>query len=334
MRPATRRTVFIAVTLFAAAAADLSGQPAKPDYSAPAGAPYTAIDVTIPTPSGHTLAGTLTLPKFASKARPVGAIVTVTGSGQQDRDEYLGLEGYRPFRQYADSLGRRGIAVLRMDDRGTGASKGTFKGATTADFAEDVRAGLAYLRTRPEINAKALGVMGHSEGALIAPIVADKEPTLRAIVLLAGIARAGRTALEYQLGNMVDHDTTMKGARRDSALATIPITIEKLIASDPWMAFFLRYDPSATARRVKTPVLILTGLNDQQAQANEVGDQATAFRTAGNRDVTAWIVPDVNHLFVHDKDGFPANYAKLKPPVMVDPVVVGTVADWLSARLK
>ena len=246
------RGVSIAVSLFAAATTHLAGQPAKTDYSAPAGAPYTAIDVIIPTPSGHTLSGTLTLPKFASRARPVGAIVTVTGSGQQDRDEYLGLEGYRPFRQYADPLGRRGIAVLRTDDRGTGASKGTFKGATTADFAEDVRAGLAYLRTRPEINAKALGVMGQSEGALIAPMVADKEPTLRAIVLLA----------------------------------------------------------------------------------NEVGDQATAFRMAGNRDVTAWIVPDVNHLFVHDKDGFPANYAKLKPPVMVDPVVVGMVVDWLAARLK
>ena len=78
-----------------------------------------------------------------------------------------------------------------MDDRGTGASGGTFKGSTSADFAEDVRAGLAYLRTRPEIRADRLGVLGHSEGALIAPMVAEKEPTLRAIVLLAGIASPG-----------------------------------------------------------------------------------------------------------------------------------------------
>ena len=139
------------------------------------------------TPAGHTLAGTLTLPKGASRTKPVSAIVTVTGSGAQDRDENIGLPGFRPFRQLADSLGRRGIAVLRMDDRGTGSSGGTFKGSTSADFAEDVRAGLAYLRTRPEIRADRLGVLGHSEGALIAPMVAEKEPTLRAIVLLAGL---------------------------------------------------------------------------------------------------------------------------------------------------
>jgi hypothetical protein len=121
----------------------------KPDYSAPADAPYIAEEVVVMTPAGHTLAGTLTLPKGASRTQPVSAIVTATGSGPQDRDENIGLPGFRPFRQIADSLARRTIAVLRMDDRGTGASGGTFKGSTTADFAEDVRAGLAYLRTRP-----------------------------------------------------------------------------------------------------------------------------------------------------------------------------------------
>src|SRR5688572_4623625 len=157
-----------------------------PDYSAPANAPYTATNVTVQTPMGHTLAGTLTLPRGASSARPVGAIVTITGSGAQERDSRLGgVQGYQPFRQYADSLARRGIAVLRMDDRGTGASKGTHRGSTSADFAEDIRAGLAYLRTRPEIDSTRLGLAGHSEGALIANLVAAKEPSLRAIVLLA-----------------------------------------------------------------------------------------------------------------------------------------------------
>src|SRR4029453_784444 len=125
----------------------------KPDYSAPPDAPYIAEEVVVMTPAGHTLAGTLTLPKGASRTQPVSAIVTVTGSGPQDRDENIGLPGFRPFRQIVDSLGRRAVAVLRMDDRGTGASGGTFKGSTSADFAEDVRAGLAYLRTRPEIRA-------------------------------------------------------------------------------------------------------------------------------------------------------------------------------------
>jgi alpha/beta superfamily hydrolase len=218
----------------------------KPDYSAPADAPYTAEDVLVKTPAGHTLAGTLTLPKKASRTKPVSAIVTVTGSGPQDRDENIGLPGFQPFRQIADSLARRGIAVLRMDDRGTGASGGTFKGSTSADFAEDVRAGLAYLRTRPEIRADRLGVLGHSEGAIIAPMVAEKEPTLRAIVLLAGIANPGRTALHFQMKNQVDHNTKLTPEMRDLQIAEIPKKIDAMSAADPWMKFFLTHDPAAT----------------------------------------------------------------------------------------
>ncbi|MCA9261512.1 MAG: alpha/beta hydrolase, partial [Planctomycetales bacterium] len=169
-------------------AAFLPAPQPKPDYSAPADAPYTAEDVTVKQPAGFMLAGTLTLPKGANEANPVPAVVTITGTGPQDRDEYLGLDDYRPFREIADALGRRGIAVLRMDDRGTGESGGTFQGSTSAEFGDDARAGLAYLRTRPEIRTDRLGILGHSEGAVIAPMVAEQEPTLRAIVLLAGVA--------------------------------------------------------------------------------------------------------------------------------------------------
>src|SRR6185295_1012523 len=149
-----------------------------------------------------------------SPKQPVAAIVTITGSGPEDRDESIGLPGYRPFRQIADSLGRQGIAVLRMDDRGTGASGGTFKGATSSDFAEDIRAGLAYLRTRSEIRADRLGVLGHSEGAVIAPLVADREPALHAIVLLAGVAQPARSALYFQMKNMIEHETKATPEKR------------------------------------------------------------------------------------------------------------------------
>ena len=306
----------------------------KPDYSAPADAPYIAEDVVVKTPAGHTLAGTLTLPKSASKAKPVSAIVTITGSGAQDRDENIGLQGFRPFRQLADALGRHGIAVLRMDDRGTGSSGGTFKGSTSADFAEDIRAGLAYLRTRAEIRADRLAVLGHSEGALIAPMVAEKEPTLRAIVLLAGIAQPGRTALHFQLKNMIEHNTKLTPEMRDAQIAEIPTRIDALMANDPWMKFFLTYDPAATMRRVKTPVLILTGSRDQQAVPEQVALQDAAFKEGGNKDVTARVLPDVNHLFVQDTDGFPGNYAKLPPPVMMRADVVETIVDWLAQRLR
>jgi uncharacterized protein len=306
----------------------------KPDYSAPADAPYTAEDVVVKTPAGHTLAGTLTLPKGASSTKPVSAIVTVTGSGPQDRDENIGLQGFRPFRQLADSLARRGIAVLRMDDRGTGSSGGTFKGSTSADFAEDVRAGLAYLRTRPEIRADRLAVLGHSEGAIIAPMVAEKESTLRAIVLLAGIAQPGRTALHFQLKNGIEHNSKLTPEMRDSRIAEIPKRIDAMAAADPWMKFFLEYDPAPTMRRVKTPVLILTGSRDQQAVPAEVALIEAAFKEGGNKDVTARVLPDVNHLFVQDTDGFPGNYSKLPPPVMMRDDVMTMVGEWLAQRLR
>lgn len=311
-----------------------AAMPPKPDYSAPTGAPYTAEEVAVKAPDGHVLAGTLTLPKNASAAHPVAAIVTITGSGQQDRDENIGLPGFRPFRQMADSLARRGIGVLRMDDRGTGASGGTFKGSTSADFGEDVRAGLAYLRTRLEIRADRLGVLGHSEGAVIAPMVAAKEPALRAIVLLAGVADPARSALHFQIQNGYGHDPKLTPAERDSLIAAIPAKIDAMMAADAWMNFFLTYDPAATMRHLRLPVLILTGSRDQQAPPTQVALMEAAFREAGNTDVTARILPDLNHLLVHDTDGFPAHYGKLPPPVVTDAGAVQMITDWLVKQLQ
>jgi dipeptidyl aminopeptidase/acylaminoacyl peptidase len=329
-----RRGDQAAANVQAAPSAQAAAPKPKPDYSAPPDAPYTAENVVVKTPAGHTLAGTLTLPKGANRAKPVGAIVTVTGSGPQDRDEAIGLPGFQPFRQIADALSRRGIAVLRMDDRGTGESGGTFKGSTSADFAEDVRAGLAYLRTRPEIKSDRLGVLGHSEGAIIAPMVAEKEPDLRAIVLLAGIAQPGRTALAFQIKNSYERDTKLTPEKRAELIAAIPARIDAMAAADPWMKFFLSYDPATTMRHVKTPVLILTGSRDQQAVPAEVAMMEAAFKEGGNKDVTAKVLPDLNHLFVQDTDGFPGNYAKLPAPVLVQTSVLDLVAEWLTKRLR
>ncbi len=319
-----------------APAALAQAKPAEPrDYSAPAGAPYRAESVVVTTPMGHTLAGTLTIPNSASKDHPVAAIVTISGTGPQDRDESLGFGGYRPFRQFADSLGRRGIAVLRMDDRGVGASKGTFKGATPEDFVKDIRAGLAFLRTRPEIDPKRLGLLGHSEGAIDAPLVAVDEPDLKALVLLAGMAHSLRGALRFQLSNLIRHDTTLTPTKRDTALAHVEDKIDSLTAADPYMRFMANYDPSPTAQKVSKPaILILTGETDRQADPTQVNDWVAAFKAAGNHDVTGRVLPGLNHLFVPDPDGFPGGYAKLPPPLKVEASVVGIVVDWLSQRLK
>jgi hypothetical protein len=312
---------------------DTSRRAAKPDYSAPLGAPYTAEDVVVPTTMGHTLAGTLTLPQGASRENPVAAIVTMSGSGPQDRDEKLDSPpGYRPFRQFADSLGRRGIAVLRMDDRGHGASTGDHKTATSADFAEDIRAGLAYLRTRPEIDSSRLGLLGHSEGGLIGPLVAVEEPRLRALVLMAGPSWNGRKILEFQLENLTRNDTSLKGARLDSALAAIAPRIDSLTASNRWMGFFMKHDVLAVARQVKAPVLILNGGTDQQVTPEQAAELAAAIRESGNQDVTVQVFPDVNHLFLYDPVGFPGGYGRLTRSA-VEPVVIGTLVEWLVRRL-
>jgi hypothetical protein len=165
-------------------------------------------------------------------------------------------------------------------------------------------------------------------------MVAEKEPTLRAIVLLAGIAQPGRSALHFQLKNRIEHNTQLTPEMRDSQIAEIPKRIDAMMAADPWMKFFLTYDPAPTMRRVKTPVLILTGSRDQQAVPEQVALQEAAFKEGGNTDVTARVLPDLNHLFVHDTDGFPGNYAKLPPPVMMQTEVVAMITDWLAQRLR
>ena len=304
------------------------------DYSAPSDAPYTAVNVTVPTPMGHTLAGTLTLPKNASRQKPVPAIVTVTGSGGQTRDEPLSSGStFQPFRQIADSLARLGIATLRMDDRGIGESKGNFATATSADFAEDIRAGLAYLRTLSEIDGTKLALVGHSEGGLIAPLAALKEPYLKGLVLLAGPGKGSREILAFQLANLANKDTSLSAEKRAARLQAIPATIDSMKAAAPWMNYFLSYDPLVTARQVKVPVLILNGATDQQVTPDQVPALVKAFRDGGNKDVTSRVFRDLNHLFVHDPVGFPGNYMKLVNP-RVDPEVVGVLSEWLLKHLR
>lgn len=305
----------------------------KPDYSAPAGAPYRAVEVMVPTPMGHKLAGTLTLPRGASKSAPVPAVVTITGSGGQDRDEWIPMfKGFRLFREFADSLGRRGIAVLRMDDRGIGGSGGDPMTATTPDFVEDIRAGLAYLRTMPEIDGRRLGLLGHSEGGVIAPMVAAKDSSLAGIVLLAGTAYTGRQVLTFQYNNLILRDTSLSPAKRDSLLATVAAQVDSTLGSAPWFKFFDSYDPAATARKVRTPVLILNGAQDQQVTPDQAPLLERAFKDAGNRDVTMKVLPNLNHLFVYDPDGFPGGYTQLKS-FAVDRPTIGLVVDWLVIRL-
>jgi dienelactone hydrolase len=301
----------------------------RPDYSAPTDAPYTAREVTVPGPGDFTLGGTLTVPKNASG--PVPAIVTITGSGQQDRDEFVAVAGgYRIFRQVADTLGRRGIAVLRLDDRAIGASGGT--PGTSADNADDIRAALAWLRAQPEIDGTRLALVGHSEGGLIAPMIAATDTLLKGLVLMAGPSQTGEEILAFQYRQAIEHEPTIEVIARDSAFAAALATLDSTAAVRPWLAFFRTYDPLATARRVRTPILILHGETDHQVTPEQAPALAAAFRAGGNTDVTVRLFPGLNHFFLADASGLPTNYSALTTN-KVDPAVLGTLADWLVARL-
>lgn len=304
---------------------------APPDYSAPRGAPYTAEQVRIPTPGGHVLAGTLTRPEGGAR---VPAVVLVTGSGAQDRDEAIPMvRGFRPFRQIADTLSRRGVAVLRLDDRGFGASTGDAASATSADFADDVRAAIGWLRAREDIDPARVGIVGHSEGGLIAPMVAATDPAVAGIVLIAGPARTGREIIAYQQRQAIEGNESLTPAGRDSALVVAREQLAEAAERQAWLRYFLEHDPLPVARRVTaTPVLILQGATDRQVTADQADELASAFREAGNTDVTVRVFPDVNHLMLRDADGNPAGYATLEDTAVV-PALLGTLADWVVERL-
>ncbi len=311
--------------------ADAALRVEPPDYSAPADAPYTAESVRISTPSGHVLAGTLTIPKGTRGAVP--AIVTITGSGPQERDEaILPVKGYRPFREIADALGRNGIAVLRMDDRGNGESGGNGSSATSLDFADDIRAGLAFLRGRREIDGARLGLVGHSEGGIIAPLVAATDSMLRGIVLMAGPAYTGRRIIEFQNRYAIERTANVPASARDSLVRVALRAVDSSAKAQPWLRYFLDYDPTVTAATVRTPVLILQGATDQQVTPDQAPILESAFKAGGNRDVTTQVFPATNHLFLADPEGNPAGYSALTPTTL-QPEVMRILVEWLRRRL-
>ncbi len=313
------------------------------DYAAPAGASFTAEEVTVEA-KGFSLAGTLLSPKTGKAPFPV--VVTITGSGQQTRDEYLplpGLEKYRPFRQIAEALASRGIAVLRVDDRGVGKSKGidTLKVSTSANFADDVRAQVDFLRGRRDVDPNRIVLLGHSEGGMIAPMVAASDPKIAGIVLLAGTGKRGDAIIAYQVNQGLEGDITLTEESRAKGRAEQRDAMRKAIAGDasapeslrsPWMRYFLAYDPLPMIRRVRQPILILQGELDRQVTADQAEMLAKAAREAGNRDVTASVFPGLNHLFLPAKTGAVIEYSSLSTSAIPDDVMK-QLTDWLVEKL-
>jgi pimeloyl-ACP methyl ester carboxylesterase len=216
--------------------------------------PYRTEDVTVPSVPGVALAGTLTLPQGDG---PHPAVVLVSGSGPQDRDETL--LGHKPFLVVADYLTRRGIAVLRLDDRGIGRSTGSFAAATSDDFARDAEAAVKWLRARPGIADGHVGIVGHSEGGLIAPLVASRTPEVGFLVLLAGPGIPAselmvmQGALISRAGGDSEQEIERTSALQREMFTAIASMADSTILRDTMQAITRRYQASLTPEERARP---------------------------------------------------------------------------------
>ena len=242
----------------------------RPAYPTPAGAPYSAEQVTVPTTFGHSLGGTFMM-------------------------------------------------------------GGNYASATSRDFANDIRAAIAYVQTRADVDSTRIFLVGHSEGGMIAPMVAVDEPALAGIVLMAGPGRTGREILRFQSGFRIEHDTTLTPSQRAAALAGVNAGVDAEITRTPWLTFFAAHDPIATAHKVAVPVVMVQGGDDQHVIAAETPLLEKAFRDGGNQDVTASVFPALNHFFILQPGGDPAGYSTLATN-LASAEVLGVVADWIAMR--
>lgn len=334
--------------------------------------PYYSEDVTFENnKAGIILAGTLTLPK---KDGVFPAVILISGSGPQNRDEEL--LGHKPFLVLSDYLTKNGIAVLRYDDRGTALSKGDFKTATSADFATDVESAITYLKTRKEINKKKIGLIGHSEGGLIAPMVASKSKDVAFIVLMAGTGIQGDQLLLLQQKliekasgvsdeNLQKNELTNKKAfdivNKSNSIEQLNIDLTNFIKqslvenpnaekpqgmsdedfvklqveqiANPWMQYFIKYNPALALEKVKCPVLAINGEKDLQVPPKENLEAIKkALTKGGNKKVTTKELPNLNHLFQECKTGSPDEYATIEQTL--SPTALTEILNWIKMQSK
>lgn len=316
--------------------------------------PYRAEEVVIDTPTeGVRLAGTLTLPDGPG---PFPAAFLITGSGMQDRDETV--FGHKPFLVLADALTRRGVAVLRVDDRGVGGSTGSARNATSADFALDAEAAVAFLAARPDIAGERIGLVGHSEGGTIAPLVAARGSDVAWIVMIAGPAVRGAELLTEQSrrtqqamgiapgvleANVALQARLMQAvaANADSAEAAeaavravlqesgaAPQTIEQAVQQTgaAWTRWFVAHDPQPALAAFSGPVLALYGGKDIQVPAEQNAEALARIRP----DAQILVLPELNHLMQTADTGLVDEYAVIEETI--DPEALGAIVDWVAAR--
>jgi pimeloyl-ACP methyl ester carboxylesterase len=283
------------------------------------------------------LAATLTLPEGNG---PFPAVVLIAGSGSHERDE--NIFGHALFMVLADHLTRQGIAVLRFDKRGLGQSTGNYASATSTDFAADVEAGAVYLRSRHEIDAYRIGLIGHSEGGFLAPMVAGRDPGIAYIVMMGGpgvtgdqiimaqakaisaaggmppAAIAASQAFQRRLLDAVmaakdeaSAETAARAILKEAGLPDAAIDGQAKAVASPWFRFFLAHDPVPDLKRLRIPVLALVGSKDLQVPPEQ---NIPALRAALASDPRAEVaeLENLNHLFQTAKTGAPSEYGEIE----------------------
>jgi pimeloyl-ACP methyl ester carboxylesterase len=299
------------------------------------------------------LAATLTIP---SGKGPFPAVLLIPGSGPHDRDETI--FGHKPFLVLADYLTRKGIAVLRADDRGVGKSTGTLATATTADLATDAEAGIAYLKTRPEIDPRHIGLIGHSEGGIIAPMIAARDRDVAFIVMMAGSGVPGDKVIASQAGLIAEaagqsheqamktearqreildlvknttDDASLQKALRDKFAGQIPeaqIGAAVGLLTSPWYRYFIAYDPALALRKVTCPVLALNGEKDTQVSPQQnLPAIRKALEAAGNKNFEIDELAGLNHLFQTARTGSAKEYGEIGETI--SPSVLEKISGWI-----
>jgi uncharacterized protein len=291
-----------------------------------AGGPLGAQELRIPTPRGHMLAAIL---ETAHPRDPRPAVLLITGAGGNHRDGSTTRSARAhndAFRAIAARLTALGFAVVRYDKIGTGRSTGDYRAtATTETLAEDVATIVRYLRTRPEVDADRIALLGHSEGGAIAARVASTDPRIHGVILLAAPAWTGRRIMAYQLRLAAERQSrTVSYTSADLIEAYLAADARTRMTTEAWYPFFLDYDPLPPVRRLTMPVLILQGERDDAVLFEQAYELAEAARAGGNADVTLHLLPDMGHAFVE-------RGARGDPPP-VSARVLGLIEAWLLGR--
>jgi uncharacterized protein len=316
--------------------------------------PYRDEDVSYPSkPTGFTLAATITIPTGKG---PFPAVILIGGSGAHDRDE--ALMGHKPFLVLSDYLTRKGIVVLRADKRGVGKSGGNYATATTVDFASDAEAGIAFLQTRLEVDSHKIGLIGHSEGGVVAPIVAAQDPQVAFIIMMAGYGVPGddiiveQTKLIAEAGGQSHEEAENTGEEERKVLKLVEMEkddaeFEKKLRAElgdkesnamidaqiktltsPWFRDFIQFDPATALSKVKCPVLAIIGSKDLQVPAAQnLPPIRKALEAAGNTNFEADELPGLNHLFQTAKTGAPAEYGDIEETM--SPTALDKIAGWI-----